>query len=458
MKADRTDQASQGMARRSTGDFRRVRFLAMMRRVRRGLLWVSACAAAAWASAALAEDGVIEVGERTPLAFVISSPTGASARTRTSDLIRLIDDASRRDTGLAIQTIDETVTKGCRGRLLCVILRIRTDYEREALREPNGRMRPYADHLAMLNERKVGYPKLLLFITNITREGEADKLSAQLIDTDRALETYHLASHDGEDWEANVEALINEAALTTPRTEVSDETAAETFVQRLFLEHLRPSLEASNMWRPFGQIDITTPIADLSVSLDGASIGITQRGGLTRLTGVRPGTRHVSVEGPDIMPFTADVEVAKGETATLVPELSPKSTDGSKRLRTATLVAGAVAVVAGGVFTGLALATPDSNASTVCFRGPQSTCESGSELVRSSFDPDRLGDQNGSGILLAPLGYSLIFAGATWGLGTWFFTEEREVPWLPLLGGLGVGVLSYTLSALLNPSLSGSSP
>ena len=63
-----------------------------------------------------------------------------------------------------------------------------------------------------------------------------------------------------------------------------------------------------------------------------------------------------------------------------------------------------------------------------------------------------MGDPNPEGVLLVPLGYSLMMAGGSAGLGTWLI--EKESPWWSVGAGLIVGVLSYGLSEMLD----GSSP
>jgi len=55
-----------------------------------------------------------------------------------------------------------------------------------------------------------------------------------------------------------------------------------------------------------------------------------------------------------------------------------------------------------------------------------------------------------SGILIAPLGYSLIGAGAAFSLGTLLYGEEWEMPWIQIAAGVLVGGASYAISAALN--------
>ena len=51
----------------------------------------------------------------------------------------------------------------------------------------------------------------------------------------------------------------------------------------------------------------------------------------------------------------------------------------------------------------------------------------------------------------APLGYSLIGAGATWSLAALLNDDDQTWPWWELLAGAAVGGLSYGISAALNP-------
>jgi hypothetical protein len=67
----------------------------------------------------------------------------------------------------------------------------------------------------------------------------------------------------------------------------------------------------------------------------------------------------------------------------------------------------------------------------------------------TSTDPACL--QGGKGVLAAPLGYSLMLSGATWTAGSLVFGEDADMTWLGLAVGLGAGVLSYGISAALDP-------
>jgi hypothetical protein len=55
---------------------------------------------------------------------------------------------------------------------------------------------------------------------------------------------------------------------------------------------------------------------------------------------------------------------------------------------------------------------------------------------------------NPSGVLAAPLGYSLLGTGAAFTVGSLF--EENAVPWISLIAGVVIGGTAYGLSAALD--------
>lgn len=61
-----------------------------------------------------------------------------------------------------------------------------------------------------------------------------------------------------------------------------------------------------------------------------------------------------------------------------------------------------------------------------------------------SGDPRRV---NPAGLGFIPLGVGLLTAGASWTLGCQLFGEDHELPWPQLFVGLGLGALSYAVSA-----------
>lgn len=407
-----------------------------------------ACAVGGVAHAAPTE--VIDVGERTPLSLVLLTPTGAAGRIRSSDLIRTFDDALRHHTGLVLRAADDGLAQGCRGRLLCLVLRLRSDYERDALRDGDA-LRPYDAHLRTLSERGVRYAKLLLVVTNVTREGEPDRLRAQLIDTDRALARYHHATRTESDWESEVEAAINDEAPSGPMTPVADRAEAERFVDELLTTHLRDALEHAGQWSPYGQIELAATLPGLSIELDGAPTGVTTAAEV-RLSGVMPGPRRLRVAGATLEPFEATVEVQRGQTARVEPVLVARPTADATGTRLLVGLVGAVVATAGGVVLGLAATTPDTSLVTYCVADAVAGCAESRAFVTSGYDAALRPLPNGDGVPLVPLGLGLVVGGATWGIGAWLLTDDDETPWIPLVVGAVAGGATLLITTMAAPT------
>ncbi len=111
----------------------------------------------------------------------------------------------------------------------------------------------------------------------------------------------------------------------------------------------------------------------------------------------------------------------------------------------------------GGAVLGIALMAVGgakySSVRTVCLsrRGQPGSCGSigtpslGFDASQAlTGDPRRI---NPAGVGFIPLGLGLFTAGASWTLGCQLFGEDHELPWPQLLVGLGLGALSYAVSA-----------
>lgn len=409
-------------------------------------------AASAVAAPARAEEGTIVLQERVPLAFFLSTPTGDAAQTRTSDLIRLVDDLFQRETNFALVPFDASVVTECRGRLGCLTTKARRDYQRSDLVQANGAVVPYREHVRRLRRDRTPYARYLLVLANVSVAGEADRLSAVLVDTDRALEVLHHAPQDRPDWQDEAEAQLNEVALAAPpaRAQVRGPEETRAFLDVLLYERLKPTLEQNGHWRPYGRIELSGTAPGVAVLVDGDTVGTTapDRTSIDRVT---PGTRVLELSHPDYAPFSADVGVVRGETSALEVQLTPLSRDIAPAVRTATMWSGAALAVAGAALAGWALVRQDGEVGSVCFRDPGGLCRSGSSFQSFGYDPGAADPRaiHPGGVLVAPLGLGLAGAGATLGVGA-LLTAEDEIPWLPVLVGVGVGVLTYGLAAALD--------
>ena len=296
-----------------------------------------------------------------------------------------------------------------------------------------------------LGERRLARTHLAGEDDDVTRAGEPDRLSAQLVDVDRSSDLAARAVGPEDEWAAELEITLNESALVTERTAVSGVEDAERVIDGWIRERFATSFEGTGHWEPYGEVVIEASTGGLEMAIDGQPVGATVAG-TTRVREVRAGIRQVTLSAPRLEPYRGQIEVVQGRATTHQPDLVWVGP--GRVFRTATIISGAVLATAGIVATVAALASHDGDVSTYCFAGSPG-CSSGSSFESSGFSPsdaDSLRSANTSGPLLLPLGYSLIGAGATWTIGA-LYSAEEDVPWLPLAIGAGVGVLAYSLSA-----------
>lgn len=392
---------------------------------------------------------------RRPLAFLLITPSGNVANTSSSEIIRIVSKLFEKHTDFQLEIIDPASVSECKGQLGCMVRQVRTDYNRAVYLLPNNTVAPYKEHLDYLKKKKTVYPAYLLVLSNLTL-GQSDRLSMSLIDTDIALEYYHEAFRDREDWERATEARINEYAVVgdTIEGELRSEAEARRFLEEHFQKELRRQFTDSGNWEPFGTIEISSPVSGAAVSIDGITVGTTLAG-VTRVVNV-PASRHeVVVEHPEYVPYTTEALVERGEVAAIGATLEPKGSAVSSYVRQSLIWGGAALAVAGAVTAGIALGTTDGSVKTYCpTLGNAETACTGSQFTRlGGYQPGNAptfsNDVNSGSVLFAPLGYSIALTGLTWSLGTLLIGEPDDFPWIQLAAGVVLGGAAYGLSALL---------
>ena len=384
------------------------------------------------------------------MAFVLSNPTGDLARTSRSEIIRIVSALLRKNTDLDADVVDPSLLKECKGRLTCLALKVRRDYQRSALALGSNRYLPFREHVRRLRKAGVDYARFLLVVSNITAPGQADRISAVMVDTDIALQLYHDASRTRPDWASEVEVRINNGAVVAEPVRRQVQTTAETeaYLTDLFEKHFRRALEETRHWQPYGDLVLECPSPGLAVEVDGTPLGTTQAG-TTHVVGLRPGAHTIALNHPDYAPAKAVVTVQRQQTARI--SLDPERTAGSKDgLRLALIWTGAAVAAAGAGVLTYGVTTQDADLTVTCI---ENTCPSSNRFITFDYDPAQADEMplgiNPSGIMIAPLGYSLIGTGAAWSLGA-LLTGEDDIPWIALVAGAVVGGLSYGLSAALN--------
>jgi hypothetical protein len=399
----------------------------------------------------------IALAERKPLAFLLITPTGQVGSTASTEIIRVLSELVDRHTNLHLREFDPQSVSECKGLLGCFVTKVRPDYDRQSMMLGSGGFAPYSEHLDRLKREKKEYPQLLLVLSNLTVPGQPDRLTVVVVDTDRALELSQGVSHDADGWERDLEARINEnALLARPKWEqLKSEEEVRRYLDRVFNEDLRRAFLTTENWEPYGSIEVDLARSDVSIELDGTTVGTT-RSGVTRLVSVTPGRRAMKLSNPLLKPYGTEVTVERGKIARLTPVLEIAPQQGASTLRTVLLWSGVGVAVVGASITGYAIANT-SDVSTYCvMSAPNGACMETKSFKTSSYNANAAPTffpsmVNPSGVLMAPLGYSLFAAGAVWSLSMLLFDRESEVPWLELIIGAVVGGASYAVSAALNP-------
>jgi hypothetical protein len=403
-----------------------------------------------------ASPGEVRVHDRLPLALVVL--TSAKAAAGVAEMAGAVDGALKKHTNLELKLYepDNPDILNCSGKLSCIVLRVRAeDYDFAKLRDSFPRYAGYRSHLV---DSKKRYPSELVLLSLYQGAGGVDRISAQLVDTDRALAAYHDADRRDAQWERRVEEEIEEQAVLVRGEvrQVKGPGEARTYLVGLIEREFRRNFEDNGWWDAFGRIEITGVPAGMAVLLDGAMVGTTQPE-RTVLVEVSPGERVIGLDHAEYAPFSAPLTVAPRTAAALRPALSARNR--STLANSVVFWSGVAAGAAGVAITGVAIARASSEKVTVycgTFPGASTASCGGPEFL--AFEPaaaggdplGRSGDPNPGHLLIAPLGYSLLAAGAVWTLGALLASDTGEVPWIPLLIGATAGAAAYGVSAALD--------
>lgn len=406
------------------------------------LLGVSGLPARAEADSPATEGGTVVMRSRQPIAVHFAAPAEGRLKVRRADVFVHFDEIMQRHTDLAREDVKDS--ESCQGELHCFVLRSRSEYT------------PKKAEGDAPDRGKEKVPHLLFLISSIAQEGdEPDRMSALLVDADLALDLYQSANRDKEFWKEDLEARINGEAVVGRAREarVSTPEDVRMFLQRAITEDFRSAFDRFGNWEPFGRIELSLSQSGLEIVVDGVTVGTT-RAGVTLIEQVPQGTRRLRLQSPEYEPYETQLVMQPGAVERLEPKLS-RAAGMANIGRTATIIGGAALAVVGAAVTVWAIAAADTGVEIICLNRQEGECGS-SRFLKFGFDSNApYGvDPNGGGLLHAPFGYSLAATGATISLGTLFFTEEGDFPWIPIVAGLVVGAASYGISAAAD----GSSP
>ncbi len=376
------------------------------------------------------------VGERVPLVAVVLTPGRERTQVPVSEVLERAARALEPKTGVVVLSAeqvgaDPAAFVGCRPaeRLSCWLRAAHSD-------APGAEATPRA--------------RFVLVISILTRAGEPDRMSAQLLDVDAAREAVRGARDADE-----AEDLIQIRAVhgTTGTALVPGLEQLDHWLEVLVEDTLRPPLLARGQWLPFGAVRLHVD-RPLSVELDGRPLG-TFEPGEALLVDVRAGRRALLARDParpDGDPAGLarhEVVVTAGaEAAVLV--VMPSTLGGVTR--SASLWGGiATAAVGAGLVVWAAAASPSSRAITPCVgagcEGARpSQWDDACTLTRD--DPASCGDARG--LRIAPLGGALALAGTSWAVGS-TLGDSQDVPWIGWVAGVAAGALAYGIALAAEP-------
>ncbi|MEL6187694.1 MAG: hypothetical protein AAFU79_23990, partial [Myxococcota bacterium] len=345
---------------------------------------------------------------RPPLPFLLLSLGGGTSRVRSSALLDLVSEGIEAHTDYAVELVTPEQVSDCRGRLPCLVQRVRPDFDRSQP-EPEERAR-------------AGRPEVsdaLLIISHIA-SGRRDRLVPQWIDTQAALEVVRASAPDRDP--SDVEAEVRGRALpvrlrSATVTSIAD---ARTWFQQLMQKELRPHLEARGHWEPFGELWVRNAPDGGALILDGETLGTT-RAGTVRVQKLRPGPHQVELAIGTEVAWAHRFELSPQQRLEATVGALPRDASGGS---TALLWTGVALSAAGLVTTAVALASAPQDVTIYCNADCQDRPVGFGEAL----------DRTGPGgtppdLLAAPLGIGMVTTGATWSVGS-LLERDRDVPWI----------------------------
>lgn len=377
----------------------------------------------------------IEVGPRTPSVLLLVTPRASKLRGSTSDYLLAADAIATSHTGLKILSseqagVDQNALDRCgAGERLTCWTRL---------------VRPRSD---------VEGPRFLIVLAVHPSGADQTKLVAMLVDTDRALEVFKKTPRTT-GWRERVESeLFTQAVKTKPKTlRNNDGQAIRGYFQDLFSSRFRSALERESLWRPFGQVTLQAP-SGTTIALDGRRVGVAGES-QTELSAVPPGRVTIAIQTPDGRAAKTQVTVKRGQRLQLTSASFTFPPERPHPLRLAVQWGGVAVATAGAAIAAYGLTRSVDDVNSACItRGAQSCPKLGQPTF--GYDPGsgpavRTGRINPGGLLVGAFGLSLVSAGLSWALGTWFFGEPSEIPWIPLAVGTALGGATYGLGAALD--------
>lgn len=356
--------------------------------------------------ATAASAAILSPDERAPLVVIVTAPTGNTGVISSSELIAAIGEVLERRTDLAARVAAPELVEECGGSVGCLAIRARDE----------------------VKDAK------LLFVLSVLPATGADSAAALLIDLQTEKELAPLA-----------------------RRRLAEKKEAARFLDELCTTTFKPALEARGHYEPYAELELANELDRATLRIDGEPRGTLPAG--TSTLRLKSGTRAVSVEADGYTPWSATLILARGTQTRAAAHLSAWTKERSAPMRTGLLWAGAGLVVTGAAVAIFAAAKNDPGVDTLCLYGAGGdramSCGEGSRFITPGYDPEAAIEGrarlNPGGIMLAPLGWAIASAGATWSLSMLLRDDDSGAPpWIELLAGAALGAAVYGVAALSN--------
>lgn len=340
--------------------------------------------------------------ERTPLAIVISKPTAARAGLAPTAVVGALEQTIEAQTDLNVVELEARQLEDCEGDVGCMTARL-----------PSPQ------------------PAYLLLITCLTREAHPDRVATMLVDVGA------VPKCKADDAACRDRAIRVQTSFEKLEGEADWRNWISDFVAR----RLRSEFESTKHWGELGGIDLVADLDGATVELDKREVGVVASGG-ARIVDIRPGSHELTLVRPDGKRIVTNLDVAGGQSLRHEFALARWAT-----ARSVATYTGLGVAALGAVLTIFA-ATADRGA-VACRPTP---CAGAGFITLETLlsGPIESGETSANdGVIDAlPLGYSLLLAGGTIAGLVQLLGSDDDPPWLEIAIGLGVGVLSYSVSTL----------
>lgn len=368
---------------------------------------------AALSTLLLTTGAVLDAYAPDPVSLLLVTPTGESGRVSRSEAIRAVSASLAAHSRLSPVLSDPIVNEDCRGRLACIVRVLRSS-------------------------RSEVEAQWLLVVTQITLEGEPDRVSLTLVNISRATPLI-----EGLD-EAEAEVRIDEASLRKPPSAVTDIGSFRELLDRAFRVDFRGAWLRSGHGPPRGSILLVGTPSGALVHVDERLVGTTSSDPSTRLERVARGVHRIRVSAYGTTTFETEVSVPERGSAEV--QMPPQ---GSRGLRSGWIVGGGLLAAAGAGFL-IGAAATDAQIRTACF-SESPGCVGGASFVGFDYAPgaSRPSDVDGGEVGMAPIGLGLGLAGMGIVLGA-LLEDGRDPPWWSAIAATAAGVAVFGAAVALD--------